>query len=63
MRLTDEQIAHFHREGDLFLPELFGAEEVALLRCEAEAIYAHQRPEVWRERSGAPRPARRATDA
>ncbi|MCX7384958.1 MAG: phytanoyl-CoA dioxygenase family protein [Alphaproteobacteria bacterium] len=57
MRLTDEQIAHFHREGYLFLPELFEPEEIALLRREAEAIYANQRPEVWRERSGAPRTA------
>ena len=28
MRLTDEQIAQFHREGWLFLPELFTDEEV-----------------------------------
>ena len=57
MKLTPEQIAQFHEEGWLFLPELFTPEEVALLKREAEAIYAQQRPEVWREKSGAPRTA------
>jgi ectoine hydroxylase len=57
MHLTPEQIAAFHDEGWLFLPELFTPEEVALLKREAEAIYAQQRPEVWREKSGAPRTA------
>jgi ectoine hydroxylase len=57
MDLTPQQVAHFHEEGWLFLTELFTEEEVALLRREAEGIYAHQRPEVWREKSGAPRTA------
>ncbi len=57
MKLTDQQIAHFHREGYLFLPELFTPAEVAVLREEAGRIYAEQRPEVWREKSGAPRTA------
>ncbi len=57
MQLTPEQITQFRDEGWLFLPELFTPEEVALLRREAEAIYAEQRPEVWREKSGAPRTA------
>lgn len=57
MRLSEKQIAAFHREGYLFLPELFTAEEVAVLRREAEAIYAQDRPEIWREKSGAPRTA------
>jgi ectoine hydroxylase len=57
MDLTQDQIAHFHEQGWLFLPELFTEEEVALLRREAEGIYSHQRPEVWREKSGAPRTA------
>jgi ectoine hydroxylase len=57
MTLTDQQVAHFHREGYLFLPELFTPEEVAVLRHEAERIYAVERPEVWREKSGAPRTA------
>jgi len=55
--LTNDQIRHFHTEGYLFLPETFRPEEVAILRDEAEAVYRQQRPEVWREKSGAPRTA------
>ena len=55
--LTHEQITQFHEDGWLFLPELFTPEEVAVLRREAEAVYKEQRPEVWREKNGAPRTA------
>ena len=55
--LTEQQIRHFHEEGYLFLPETFTGEECACLREEAVEIYRHDRPEVWRERSGAPRTA------
>src|ERR1700687_4188288 len=57
MKLTQQKIDDFNREGWLFLPELFRAEEVELLAREAEGIYDTQRPEVWREKSGAPRTA------
>jgi ectoine hydroxylase len=57
MKLTDTQIANFERDGWLFLPETFSAEEVALMRREAEDIYKEDRPEIWREKSGAPRTA------
>src|ERR1700704_6711205 len=57
MKLTQQQIDDFNREGWLFLPELFSAEEVQLLAREAEGIYDTERPEVWREKSGAPRTA------
>jgi ectoine hydroxylase len=57
MKLTDQQLADFHTEGYLFLPELFTSEEIAVLRAEAEGIFAEQRPEIWREKSGAPRTA------
>jgi ectoine hydroxylase len=57
MKLTEEQLAAFDREGWLFLPECFSPEEVGLLREEAQAIYALDRKEVWRETSGAPRTA------
>ena len=57
MRLTQQQIDDFNREGWLFLPELFSPEEVSLLAREAEGIYDTKRPEVWREKSGAPRTA------
>jgi ectoine hydroxylase len=57
MKLSLEQLEHFRTEGYLFLPELFTAEEVAVLRAEADAIYHQHRPEIWREKSGAPRTA------
>ena len=57
MKLTPQQIESFHREGWLFLPELFSEEEVAVLRHEAVSIYDSKRPEVWCETSGAPRTA------
>jgi ectoine hydroxylase len=55
--LTQAQVEQFHTEGWLFLPETFTDEEIAVLRDEAEQIYRVQRPEVWREKSGAPRTA------
>ncbi|HEY4041236.1 MAG TPA: phytanoyl-CoA dioxygenase family protein [Rhodopila sp.] len=55
--LTEAQVRQFHDEGYLFLPETFSETEVAILKSEAEAIYRQQRPEVWREKSGAPRTA------
>jgi ectoine hydroxylase len=55
--LTPQQIRQFEEEGYLFLPETFTDEEVAVLRDEAELIYRQDRPEVWREKSGAPRTA------
>lgn len=57
MRLTTQQLATFDEQGYLFLPDLFSAEEIAVLRDEAEAIYATDREEVWRETTGAPRTA------
>src|SRR5246127_364654 len=57
MKLTPQQIEFFDREGWLFLPELFTQEEVDFLAREAVSIYDANRPEVWREKSGAPRTA------
>ncbi len=57
MRLTDAQIDQFDELGYLFLPGCFSADETALLRREADAVYAGDREEVWRESSGAPRTA------
>ena len=39
MKLTQQQIDDFNREGWLFLPELFSPEEVAYLAREAVNIY------------------------
>jgi len=57
MRLNPEQLKAFDEQGYLFLPECFSDEEVAALRRDAEAIYRSDRPEVWKEKSGAPRTA------
>ncbi len=57
MRLTDEQLRDFDEQGYLFMPGCFTEEEVDVLRDEAQAIYASDRQEVWREKSGAPRTA------
>ena len=57
MNLNDAQVKQFNEEGWLFMPELFSAEEVAVLRTEAEGIYGADRKEIWREKSGAPRTA------
>src|SRR5277367_1169178 len=55
--LSEDQVRHFQEEGYLFLPDTFSPAEVAVLKSEAEKIYRQQRPEVWREKSGAPRTA------
>ena len=57
MKLTLQQLQEFDERGYLFLPECFSEEEVAALRSEADKIYASNRQEVWREKSGAPRTA------
>ena len=57
MRLTPEQLREFDEQGYLFMPGCFSDEEAEVLRTEAEAIYATDRQEVWREKSGAPRTA------
>jgi len=50
MRLTEQQRAEFDELGYLFLPGMFDAEEVAVLRREAQRIFAMQREEVVREK-------------
>ena len=58
MKLTDAQIATFEEEGYLFLPNVFSAEEMALLTGEIPGMFAQDRPEVIREKgSNAPRSA------
>jgi ectoine hydroxylase len=57
MKLTAQQIKQFDDDGYLFLPDCFAPAEVAALRTEAEGIYDQDRPQVWREKSGAPRTA------
>ncbi|MBX6370207.1 MAG: proline hydroxylase, partial [Rhodospirillales bacterium] len=56
MRLSQAQLEEFDREGYLFLPGVFTAEEVAILNRETPGIFAQDRQEVTREKgSTAPR--------
>ncbi|MEM7250364.1 MAG: phytanoyl-CoA dioxygenase family protein [Pseudomonadota bacterium] len=57
MELISPQLAEFHEQGYLFLPDCFSPAEVARLRRDADTVYAMEREEVWRETSGAPRTA------
>ncbi|BAT58976.1 phytanoyl-CoA dioxygenase PhyH [Variibacter gotjawalensis] len=55
MKLSQEQVKQFDDQGYMFFPECFSAEEIALMSIEADNILKMDRPEVWREKSGAPR--------
>jgi ectoine hydroxylase len=57
MKLTAEQLARFDKEGYLFLPGCFSPDEAALMKAEADKVYAQDRQEVWREKSGVARTA------
>ena len=58
MKLSPAQIAAFEEEGYLFLPNVFSAEEMALLTGEMPGMFAQERPEVIREKdSRSPRSA------
>ena len=57
MRLTDKELEQFDEQGYLFFPGRFSPEEAALLKQEAETVYAMERKEVWRESSGIARTA------
>jgi ectoine hydroxylase len=57
MQLTAEQLAAFDEQGYVFFPNCFSEEEIALLRMEAEQVLKLDRPEIWREKTGAPRTA------
>jgi ectoine hydroxylase len=57
MKLTAEQTRHFDEQGYLFFPDCFSLDEIALLESEAGDILKVDRPEIWREKTGAPRTA------
>ncbi|HTQ82769.1 MAG TPA: phytanoyl-CoA dioxygenase family protein [Pseudolabrys sp.] len=57
MKLSAEQLKAFDEQGYVFFPECFSEDEIALLRAEADSILKLDRPEVWREKTGAPRTA------
>jgi ectoine hydroxylase len=50
MKLTPEQLERFDRDGYLFFPGLFSAEEMAVLKAEVPSLYAQHRPEIIREK-------------
>jgi ectoine hydroxylase len=52
MKLTDEQIAQFDRDGYLFFPGLFTPDEVRVLTDAVPALFAQRRPENVREKTG-----------
>jgi ectoine hydroxylase len=55
MKLSAEQLKAFDEQGYCFFPNCFSEAEITLLRDEAENLLKLNRPEVWREKSGAPR--------
>ena len=57
MQLTATQLDQYDRNGFLVVPDLFSPAEVELLRTESVDIFRHERPEIWREKNGAPRTA------
>ena len=52
MKLTAAQREQFDREGYLFFPSLFKPDEIKRLADEVPGIYAQQRPENVREKTG-----------
>ena len=52
MKLTEAQLAQFHDDGYLFLPDWFDADEMRLMKAEVPAIFAQRRPENVREKTG-----------
>src|SRR5262252_2528264 len=52
MKLSPSQIEQFDRDGYLFFPSLFSAQEVKTLTDGVPALYAQRRPENVREKDG-----------
>ena len=50
MTLNDAQVEQFRRDGYLFFPSLFSAEEIRVLTDEVPRLYAERRPENVREK-------------
>lgn len=57
MALSAQQLQQFEEDGYLFLPEVFTLEEMNFLKQEAQKIFEQERPEIRREKNGAPRTA------
>ncbi len=52
MKLSDSQLEEFERQGYVFIPDLFSAEEIRVLRDALPAIVALDRPEIMRDERG-----------
>jgi ectoine hydroxylase len=52
MRLTDDQLAQFDRDGFLLFPDLFSAEEVEILRADVARLATVEADHIFRERTG-----------
>lgn len=52
MKLDEAQLRQFDEDGYIFLPDLFAADEVALLREEIDRIFTLERDEVLRAPTG-----------
>jgi len=52
MILSDTQIAEFHSQGYLLLPQVFAGNEIAALKGELDGIFSQDRPENVREKNG-----------
>jgi ectoine hydroxylase len=50
MKLTEQQLQDFDRDGYLFFPSLFSPDEMKVLLDQIPAIYAQHRPEIIREK-------------
>ncbi|SCL14656.1 ectoine hydroxylase [Micromonospora nigra] len=49
MKLTDDQVEAYERDGFLLLPAYFSADEVALMRAELPAVFGVESPALIRE--------------
>jgi ectoine hydroxylase len=52
MKLAQQQLEQFDRDGYLFFPSLFSPQEIAVLNDEVPRLYAQRRPENVREKTG-----------
>ena len=50
MKLSQDQLSRYAEDGFLILPELFSAEEVALLQAQLPALFEERCPENYREK-------------
>ncbi|MEO1490779.1 MAG: phytanoyl-CoA dioxygenase family protein [Pseudomonadota bacterium] len=57
MKLNDAQLAQLRDEGWIFMPDYFSAEEVAILKAEADEVFKLRRDEIYLEKNGTPRSA------